>query len=524
MMHKLFRRLSYIFFVPFTLLSFVILVCSFLTTVYYDTDQGADLPRFGSQNYIALFAGILIFFALAYYLRSFKPGKRAYIVFFLEILFCLVIVMTARAKAVTDGLLLDNIINDFNKGIYDSLYKGGYLYIYPFQIGYVSIGQLIGRLFGDSNYFVYQIINLLSIGLCVVYLYKLTGELFEDERVCNIYLILSVMMFFLFSYSTYVYNDVWSFAPGIMALYYEVMYLKKKHIRFGIYAGVYLGLACYLKTNLYIALIAMVILLVVDVLNDMLLVAEADKKERDNRKSYVSALLIIILLFAAALIPLKAAGNIYAKKAGLESYPQGVPKSTYFAMAMQEGEGEWGWYNGYNRNSYEENDYDYEKTDEAAKTAISERIAEFKARPLHMCRFYLRKFLSQWADPTFVSIRNFELSLRHSDTKSHFARSIVYGVWAKIFQMIMDIQHFLIYLGVVIYSISTIKNKRFTLPQALLILFVFGGMLFHQIWEGSSRYIIRYYLCLMPFGAYGISIILYRLESIISQRQQRNYR
>ena len=497
-MHKILNNLSMIFFIPFTLLSMIVLVVSALTTIYYDTDQGADLPRFESQNFVLLIVGVLLFGLVVLFIT--KKHKKALFpaVLIIEAIICLVIVFSARAVAVTDGLLLDEIINAFNMGDYSSLDKGGYLFIYPFQIGYVAIGQMIARAFGPSNYLVYQLLNLVSILVSIVFLHMTTRELFEDEAVCDVFDLLSLLMFFLFSYVTFVYNDVWSVTPGIMALYFEIRYLKKHAIKDELLAAIFLGIGCLLKTNLYIALIAMVLLLAVDVWEYFL------KKGREVPKRFVTNLCLAALLVVLAVCPLKLIGNVYAEKAGITEYPKGVPSSTYFAMAMQEGEGEWGWYNGFNRNTYDEMGYDRELTDEVAKKTISERISEFKERPLHAVKFYGRKFLSQWADPTHVSIRNFELSMRHSDSKSAFAHSLIYGVWSGIFQGIMDVAHFLVYLGVCVYCIITIKKKSLDLPQALLIVFVFGGMLFHEIWEGSSRYIIRYYLTLLPFAAYGI--------------------
>ena len=506
-MHKFLKNLSMIFFVPFTLLSLLVLVVSSITTIYYDTDQGADLPRFGSQNFIMLFVGVLIF-ALAAYLLT-KTHKKVLFptILIAEAAICLVIIFTSRAVAVTDGLTLDEIINAFNSGDYSSLEKGGYLFVYPFQIGYVAIGQMLAGIFGPSNYPVYQILNLVSILVSIVFLHKITWELFEDEKICDIFDILSALMFFLFSYVTFVYNDIWSIMPGTLAMYFEICYLKRHKLHDEVLAAIFLGIGCILKTNLYIALIAMAILLVVDLVDYML------GKGKNPMKRCVTNLCLVVLLAVMAIFPLKLIGNAYAKTAGLNEYPKGVPSSTYFAMAMQEGEGEWGWYNGFNRNTYDQADYDRELTDEIAKAAISQRIAEFRARPLHAVKFYVRKFLSQWTDPTHVSIRNFELSMRHSESKSAFAHSLVYGTWSRIFQGVMDVAHFLVYLGVCIYCIVTIKKKSLDLSQALLILFVFGGMLFHEIWEGSSRYIIRYYLTLLPFGAYGISKVINSLKS-----------
>ena len=508
MMHKLMRKLSLIFFIPFTVLCGLTLVVSLCTTIYYDTNQGADLPRFGNQNFPVLIAGVVLFLFISRLLLRFENKRLFPVCVVLEAALCMTIILSVKATAVTDGLTLDNVINAFNAGDYSSLEKGGYMFVYPFQIGYVCIGQILAHVFGPSNYFVYQLINLAAIILSIIYLHFITWELFEKNEVVVIYDVLSLLLFFLFSYVTYVYNDVWSFAPGIMALYYEILYLKREKAGYGVAAAVCLGIACLLKTNLYIALIAMVILLWVSLWNDHLLWKNRDRVNTKIRENLKTDIILTFLFVIAAIIPLKLLGSVYAERAGLEEYPAGVPKTTYFAMAMQESEGEGGWYNGFNWNTYAENDFDAEKTNAAAKEAISERLSEFADRPLHAGRFYFRKFMSQWADPTFVSIRNLELSSRHSDTDSAFAKSLVFGTWSKIFQGIMDIEHFLIFLGAFVFCVLTIKNKSLTNVQALIIVFIFGGMLFHELWEGSSRYIIRYYLCLMPFAAYGLGALI----------------
>lgn len=505
-MHKALWKLSLIFFIPFTLLSLLILGASFFTTIYYDTDQGADLPRFGAQNYLLLILGTGVVLLISYMVRKLRSKAFLSLLLTIEAAICFFIIVSAKAVAVTDGLTLDEIINAFNAGDYSSLDKGGYMFVYPFQIGYVAIGQIIGKVFGPGNYFVFQIINLFAILLSIIYLYKITEQLFGDLQICNVFSLLSLLMFFLFSYVTYVYNDIWSVAPGIMAIYYEICFLKRYKWQDEVAAALFLGAGCLLKTNLYIALIAMCILLVVDMVQSIL------TKASDTAKKCVINMLFVVILIVFALCPLKILGACYARAAGLSEYPKGVPSSTYFAMAMQEGEGEWGWYNGFNRNTYDENDYDRDLTDKAAKEAIANRLIEFRKRPLHAVRFYLRKFLTQWADPTFVSMRNFELSMRHSDSQSEFAHSLVRGVWSRIFQAIMDIAHFVVFLGTVIYCIVTVKKKSLDLPKALPILFVFGGMLFHEIWEGSSRYIIRYYLMLLPYAAYGINALILKVS------------
>ena len=41
----------------------------------------------------------------------------------------------------------------------------------------------------------------------------------------------------------------------------------------------------------------------------------------------------------------------------------------------------------------------------------------------------------------------------------------------------------------------------------MLVIFIIGGMLFHELWEASGRYVIRYYLMMLPLAAYGYSAV-----------------
>ena len=99
-MHKILNNLSMIFFIPFTLLSMIVLVVSALTTIYYDTDQGADLPRFESQNFVLLIVGVLLFGLVVLFIT--KKHKKALFpaVLIIEAIICLVIVFSARISLI----------------------------------------------------------------------------------------------------------------------------------------------------------------------------------------------------------------------------------------------------------------------------------------------------------------------------------------------------------------------------------------------------------------------------------------
>ena len=111
-------------------------------------------------------------------------------------------------------------------------------------------------------------------------------------------------------------------------------------------------------------------------------------------------------------------------------------------------------------------------------------------------------------------MRNLELTSRHVEGQPAIVYSIVYGKGRIIFQWIMNVSQNIIYLGAACYCIGIVKRKKLDFTQAFLILFIFGGMLFHELWEGSSRYVIRYYICLLPIAAYGLDEAYQKMKSL----------
>ena len=49
--------------------------------------------------------------------------------------------------------------------------------------------------------------------------------------------------------------------------------------------------------------------------------------------------------------------------------------------------------------------------------------------------------------------------------------------------------------------------KNWKLERAYFALNIFGGFLFHMIWEAQSRYILGYYVMLLPIAAVGLGQI-----------------
>ncbi len=539
---------QWIYFIPFIIAIGILLASATITTVYFDTLQESDLPRFTSENIPLLGIFVIAGFWIIYYLLierklgSFSgankvvQGKQLPINRAMKVALiwccavCMFLILTVRGLAVNDALTLDYIVEQFMEGDYSALQKGGYLFVYPFQIGYVAIGQLLHIIFGSSNYIVYQLLNTVSVLMTVYLLYEITWELFEDTLVCNVMAVISFGCLFFYIYSTLIYNDIWSIAPQVTGLYLTIRYLKYHNWSDMVCAGVWNGIAVVIKSNAYISLVAMVIVLILDGLQgDDRQYKQAKPKSslrpehKFDYKRLVCNLILIVCIFTISKAMTGAINRGYAKATGLASMPAGVPSATYFAMGMHEndGGGEWGWYDGFNVRTYGANDYDREATTVAAKEELKETFALYKSHPKYAVHFFLRKFLTQWSDESLMAIRNLELTARHVDGQPQIVKSIIFGKGRTVLRWIMNVYQELTLIGVAIFAISRVRKKSIPLIQGFWVLFIFGGMLFHEIWEGQGRYVIRYTVCFLPLASYGIAILLRRIEQIANARKMR---
>lgn len=462
----------------------------------------------------------------------------------------LFLVLVIRGNATNDALQLDEIMQAFSRGDYSSLQEGGYLFVYPFQVTYVLIGQVIQALCGPSNYLVYQLLNVVSILCNLYFLYQITWELFHDRRICAVMQLLSMGCWFYYVFATFIYADLWSFAVQSAAFLLEIRYLNRRMLRDIIGAGICIAAATLLKTNCYVALIAMILILLMDAVkavsaagtaatgNDGVpeSVAPSESIAASGKaagKSAGALILRAVLLGVMFIVLTKGAQSAVnlgtARAAGIEKMPEGVPSAAYFAMGMEETEGKYGWYNGRNVGLFRDAGYDREQTVLDAKETMKASIGEFQNSKRYLIRFYAGKFLSQWGDPTCVSMREMEETRRHTGELPKIVDSLIFGTGSRILQWGMNVTHSLIYLGLTMYLLSVAgavlrRKQKFGMlaqnaqqaqkqgqrlrtvsePEILLVLFLVGGMLFHQIWEASGRYTMRYYLTMLPLAAWGI--------------------
>jgi len=382
-----------------------------------------------------------------------------------------------------------------------------YLSYYPQQVGLMAFFELIIRIWnflpiGLEAYHFIKCLYVVLTCIIVFFQYKTVHLLWENDRADCIYLILAGTCLPMIMYSSFVYGEIPSFAALSVGLYYLLKLLKnmpedktmacdtpaKRYILPAFISLLGLTLAVMLRKNSLICIIAVVLVVLLEACFS-------------GRKSL---LIYCTLCITLSLTVLPITQKCYEFRAG-NTLRTGVPAMSYFAMGMQESSRANGWYNGFNFNTYQESGMDTDKTVAISKAAITERQDYFKANPGYAASFYFNKFLSQWTDGTYASR---QATLATLGPRHPAAEEFYTGKYANVYIEFCNLYQTIVYLGCFAGILITLLRRR---PDRLYMwtgmISVFGGFLFHMIWEANSRYIFLYGLLLIPYAARGLADI-----------------
>lgn len=217
-----------------------------------------------------------------------------------------------------------------------------------------------------------------------------------------------------------------------------------------------------------------------------------------------------LLVFAAAalILPLatqSAVTHAYEKRSGAEWGP-GMPQVLWLAMGLHEPEGRSaGWYDGYSYETFTSSGLDADAASQKALSNIVDSLWRFSKDPTRALRFAGDKLLSQWTEPTFESLWVSEVRA-HARPVPPWARSVYSGAAGHALVAWMNAFQSLIYLfGAV--GLWRLRGRG-TLLHLPLALTIFGGGLYHMLFEAKSMYILPYYVMLFPYAAYGLCAVL----------------
>lgn len=71
----------------------------------------------------------------------------------------------------------------------------------------------------------------------------------------------------------------------------------------------------------------------------------------------------------------------------------------------------------------------------------------------------------------------------------------------------------MVFLFTVVFLVYAVR-KHAPFEQLILLIVFLGGFFFHILWEGDSRYVLPYFVMLIPYSVWGMSSIIQRRDCV----------
>ena len=356
-----------------------------------------------------------------------------------------------------------------------------YTNFFPHQVPYILLLSLPMKLNQSPMW-----IQLLQAVGNVVGAWALAecAALLSQRRSARLIAWLAALCFLPYAFfAPYVYGNL----PGLHAMLLAALGLmryltggKKRHL---VWMTVFMLLACLLKQNMLIAAIAAAIVLCLWAM-----------EQKRWLPAFTAAVMIALCATTGNVI------NHVVESRTDANLSEGFPTSSWIMMGLSESDREPGWYNENSYTYYTEYGYSKATHDELSKADIRHRLSVFAADPVYTLRFFGRKTLSQWNDPTFQSVLVNELS--RNPERSPLALSLYErGKAYRLVSWVMDELHVLALVGIVLWLWLCRRERG--LAHLFFPLLLIGGFLFHLVWEAKGQYTFLYFFPLIAFGALG---------------------
>lgn len=408
-------------------------------------------------------------------------------------------VLQSHCAPYADQQSVSDCAVQFIKGEYASLNYDAYMGWVPYQLGLAGIIELIYRIFGIGNYTAFQIVNACCIPVIVYAGYRIMGLLdgwnSENSSGRVIYLLLIAGCFPLFLYVTFVYGEILSITFCMLAIWMLLSYFQNKKWGKLVLSCLFIGTAIVVRSTAWVVLAAMFLVMVV--------------RAFEERRWQV-IVLAIMLLFGTYGIS-KIPKVVYETRSGIEM-GDGVPAIACVTMGMQTGDTGCGWFNNYNYIAYGQALGDSEGAKVIAKADMKLQIEYFKEHPGEALEFYITKLTSQWNNPTYQCI---QMNNIHNEELTGIAESVFSGNLFYGLQNFMNYYQAIIYLGVLCYIVLQFRRKS-SIKELLLPVIIIGGFILSIIWEAKARYMLLYFIMMIPIAGMGISSMIEKIHNLIN--------
>ena len=491
------------------------LVSLFQTAGFSEIETTVYFPDSPLVHIFALLITLIILIFMQNQFQKINMKRSVICTLGLTFFFAVSLVVITQVQPASDQKCVLDAARAINQGDFVDLMLGGYLSNLPHQLGLTLLFQLCNLITGTGgDILLIQGLNSVAIVTSVYGIYKLTSLLFQNKAT-NI-LILTLLFCFpqLMLYVTFVYGNIISLSLSILAIWFTIVFLRKRRIWHGLLSALFIALATVIRQNNLIVLIAIAIVYLADAVwghNDTQAAqVEQDKPpgappSKSRRISQSRFNIWLLLILTVSVTPLLQWGiTSYYENLAHRKLNEGVPSSMYIAMGLQDGDLAPGWWNGYVPGEFYAQYFGVEPSSRVAKKSIDESLEKFYHNPDYAIYFFYQKTASMWINPTFQSFWISTMFRESVISDTAFVFSLYHGKLNHFLTGMMNIMQSLTLCGVVAYCIFAFVYRRYRLYELLPALIFIGGFLFHLVWEAKSQYALPYFILLLPYAAHGL--------------------
>ena len=456
------------------------------------------------MNFFLLGGFFLLVFALSRYANVFKKVSDLALVVGLSvytITLGFIWIFMAQSVPSADSGTVTQTAMEAAKGNYqsfqasnDTFYNNvSYYKIYPFQLGFVFISEIVYRIFGTTTSMPMQVFNVLALTALYIAIVAISKRLFKSKSVTfiTVFMLAGCIQGILFT--TFVYGNIIGIASAMWACYFVIRFMQseEKHNYLNLLpASLLMALSVVAKYNNMIWLAAICIALLIYIIK--------------NKKwlHFVSIAFVVLISVGSFNLVIMS----YEKRSGVD-LGKGVDQILYLDAGLNESAMAPGWYNGIALNDYKNAGLDAKAANAQAWTNIKSRMNYFGKNTNYMIDFFSKKIISQWNEPTYESIWVSKVK-SHTNELNWIGNGMYDGSIGQFFELYFNFYMQILFIAFAAGIYFLFINRKTNIETVLLPLVILGAFGYHLLFEGKSQYVLTYIILMIPTASFAFECIL----------------
>lgn len=474
------------------------------TTVSYDAAEKVTIHCFLRPGLLILLLVGLLVLLLQRFSEPLVHLNQRLLFFLLSLLylsFAAYLIANSNTVLRADAGIVYHTAQEFRQAKYDAFAKGGYMYVYPHQLGLMMFDLLLS--FFASTPVLNFCVNLLMVLGINFILWKISRELSGDKMVHLLTLLLSFAFFPQLFFIMFVYGQI----PGLfflcMGFYFTLRFGRTSSWTSCLGLLLCISMAVLLRNNNLIGAIAIILYLMLQWI------------EKQNGRLLIVAAMVVICM----VVPGKLLQGYVEEKTDSE-LDGGCPSVLWIAMGtdIENKSLGPGWYDGSSYQTYVSTGFQQELATELGKEKLCQNMHKMIQNPQKAFSFFYHKMISTWCDPLYQSIWSGPMQIYGQTTYTPLLLSLYGDGKAEDFaDMCAKFVSLLLYSGVCAFLFLGGRKER---GWELVFLYFIGGVFFHLFWETKSQYVYPYVFCLIPFSAFGLRRLMRLAEKRLKKPEK----